>query len=37
MWQIERPQDIQYDLISDTKPQGHITIDDLELSVLIIN
>ena len=27
--QIECPQDIQYSLIADTKPQGHITINDL--------
>ena len=37
LWQVEWPQDIQYALVSDENPQGHITINDLELRGLLLN
>ena len=37
LWQLEWPQDVQYALISDTNPQGHIIINDLELAGLLLN
>ena len=37
LWQLELPQRIEDALISDTNPQGHITINDLELAGLLLN
>ena len=32
LWQVEWPRDIQYSLVTVEKPNGYITINDLELS-----
>jgi hypothetical protein len=37
LWQYKWPQDIKNELISDTNPNGKLTINDLELAGLVLN